>query len=63
MQQWKSLGSLQEKEVCSCILTNLFNEYQFHYKYPQKELQLTGSLFGGVIERGIVDGKALGVGL
>lgn len=47
----------------ACLITNLYNEYQFHSKYPEKELQMTGTLFGGVIEREIVEGKTLQIGL
>jgi len=32
-------------------------------KYPVKELVLTGQLFGGILERGLVDGKSLQIGL
>lgn len=63
MHQWKNFGNLQEKELYACIVTNLFNEYQFHSKYPLKELQMTGALFGGVIDRGLVEGKTLLIGL
>lgn len=32
-------------------------------KYPKKELELTGQLFGGVLERGLVDGGSMRIGL
>ncbi|CAD8056662.1 unnamed protein product [Paramecium sonneborni] len=63
MLQWKTQGSIQEKEVYACIITNLYNEYQFHLKYPKKELELTGQLFGGVLERGLVEGQSVQIGL
>lgn len=63
MSQWKTSGTLIEKEVFSCIITNLYNEYQYHTKYPHKELMLTGQLFGAVLERGFVEGKSLSIGL
>ncbi|CAD8144744.1 unnamed protein product [Paramecium octaurelia] len=63
MVQWKTQGSIQEKEVYACIITNLYNEYQFHLKYPKKELELTGQLFGGVLERGLVEGQSIQIGL
>jgi CCR4-NOT transcription complex subunit 1 len=56
MVQWKTLGSLQDKEVYACIITNLYNEYQYHSRYPLEELQMTGTLFGGLIDKGYSEG-------
>lgn len=36
------------------MLRNLFEEYRFFPQYPDKELQITAQLFGGIIERGLV---------
>ena len=36
------------------MLRNLFEEYKFFPQYPEKELQITAQLFGGIIEQGLV---------
>ena len=37
-----------------CMLRNMFEEYKFFPQFPEKELQITGQLFGGIIEHGLV---------
>ena len=41
------------QEVYECMLRNLFEEYQFFPKYPDRELHTTAVLFGGIIEKGL----------
>ncbi|KAK8742070.1 hypothetical protein OTU49_002091, partial [Cherax quadricarinatus] len=53
----------REREVYSCMLRNLFEEYRFFPTYPDKELFTTARLFGGIIEQGLVEYMALGVAL
>ncbi len=36
------------------MLRNLFEEYRFFPQYPDKELNTTAVLFGGIIEQGLV---------
>lgn len=45
----------REREVYSCMLRNLFEEYRFFPTYPDKELFTTARLFGGIIEQGLVE--------
>lgn len=45
----------REREVFGCMLRNLFEEYRFFPQYPEKELHITAQLFGGIIERGLVN--------
>lgn len=45
----------REREVHHCMLRNLLEEYKFFPQYPEKELQITAQLFGGMIERNLVD--------
>lgn len=42
----------REVDIYSCIIHNLFDEYRFFPKYPEKELQITACLFGGIIAQG-----------
>lgn len=53
----------RERDVYSCMLRNLFEEYKFFPTYPDKELFTTARLFGGIIEQGLVEYMALGVAL
>ncbi|XP_065578848.1 CCR4-NOT transcription complex subunit 1-like isoform X2 [Artemia franciscana] len=53
----------REREVFSCMLKNLFEEYRFFPQYPEKELNVTAQLFGGIIEHGLVTYMALGIAL
>ena len=36
------------------MLKNMFDEYRFFPQFPEKELQITGQLFGGIIDQGLV---------
>lgn len=45
----------RERDVYSCMLRNLFEEYKFFPQYPDKELHITAQLFGGIIERGLMN--------
>ena len=40
-------------------IKNLFEEYKFYTNYPERELNLTAQLFGGLFERGLFQGQAL----
>lgn len=45
----------REREVHHCMLRNLLEEYKFFPQYPDKELQITAQLFGGMIEKNLID--------
>ncbi|XP_011335843.1 CCR4-NOT transcription complex subunit 1 isoform X2 [Ooceraea biroi] len=55
LKKFQDSGSRREREVFNCMLRNLFEEYRFFPQYPEKELQITAQLFGGIIERGLVN--------
>ena len=42
------------QDLFVCMLRNMFEEYQFFPRFPERELQITGKLFGGIIEHGLV---------
>ncbi|XP_035217967.1 CCR4-NOT transcription complex subunit 1-like [Stegodyphus dumicola] len=44
----------REREVFSCMIRNLFEEYRFFPQYPDKELITTAQLFGGIIDQNLV---------
>lgn len=54
LQRFKESNIRREQEVYQCMLRNLFEEYRFFSHYPEKELQITAQLFGGIIERNLV---------
>ena len=56
-------GGRRERDVFSCMVHNLFDEYRFFPKYPDKELRITALLFGTLIARRLVQGAPLGVAL
>ena len=45
----------RERDVHHCMLRNLLEEYKFFPQYPDKELQITAQLFGGMIDKNLVD--------
>ncbi|XP_044732731.1 CCR4-NOT transcription complex subunit 1 isoform X2 [Chrysoperla carnea] len=64
LKKFQESPSKREREVFNCMLRNLFEEYRFFPQYPDKELQITAQLFGGIIERGLVTSyMALGLAL
>lgn len=53
----------RERDVFSCMVHNLFDEYKFFPKYPEKELRITAVLFGQLILHNLVSNITLGVAL
>jgi CCR4-NOT transcription complex subunit 1 len=43
------------------MIHNLFDEYRFFPKYPEKELQVTACLFGGIIAHNVLSNIRLGI--
>ncbi|KAI6187815.1 CCR4-Not complex component [Aphelenchoides besseyi] len=43
-----------QRELLSCLLKNLFDEYRFFAEYPERELRTTAKVYGGIIREGIV---------
>jgi CCR4-NOT transcription complex subunit 1 len=54
LQRFQDSPIRREREVHHCMLRNLLEEYKFFPQYPEKELQITAQLFGGMIERSLV---------
>lgn len=42
-------GSAKEQQVYACMVHNLFDEYRFFPKYPEKERHITALLLGGLV--------------
>ena len=59
----KASSQARERQVAACMIHNLFDEYRFFAKYPDKELAITAALFGGLVQRGLVAGRWLDLAL
>ena len=44
-------GTPRERQLYACMVHNLFDEYRFFNKYPDKELHITALLFGGLVRQ------------
>lgn len=47
----------------ACMIHNLFDEYRFFPRYPERELLITGRLFGSLIQHHLVSSITLGIAL
>ena len=63
LKQFKVSGSARENDIFACMIHNLFDEYRFFSKYPEKELRITGILFGLLIKEQLVSSITLGIAL
>ena len=63
LKRFKSSGNTKENEIFACMVHNLFDEYRFFAKYPERELRITGILFGTLIEEQLVSSITLGIAL
>ena len=63
LKRFKISGDARENEIFACMIRNLFDEYRFFSKYPEKELRITGILFGTLIKEQLVNSITLGIAL
>ena len=63
LKRFKISGDSRENEIFACMIRNLFDEYRFFSKYPEKELRITGILFGTLIKEQLVNSITLGIAL
>lgn len=63
LQRFKHSKDKRENQIFSCMVHNLFDEYQFFPKYPQRELTITSVIFGSLIQYQLVIYEALGIAL
>eukprot|EP01044_Picomonas_judraskeda_P004445 COSAG03_NODE_390_length_8302_cov_70.582317_4_plen_394_part_00 len=63
LQGFKNSTNPREQDIFKCMIHNLFDEYRFFPKYPDKELKITGILFGSLIQHGLVSSITLGIAL
>lgn len=55
LKRFQESANKRERDIHYCMLRNLLEEYRFFPQYPDKELQITAQLFGGMIEKNLVD--------
>lgn len=63
LRVFKSSKDFREKEVYLCMIHSLFDEYRFFRKYPEMELQITGVLFGTLINNLLLEDDHLALAL
>ncbi|KAJ3024175.1 hypothetical protein HKX48_005578 [Thoreauomyces humboldtii] len=63
LQRFKTSENPREQDTYRCMVHNLFDEYKFFPRYPEKELAITSVLFGAMIQNQIVTSRALGMAL
>ena len=63
LKRFKTSTVKNELDIFRCMIHNLFDEYRFFHKYPEKELQVTGRLFGTLIQQHLVSNFTLGIAL
>ena len=51
----------REQQVYACMVHNLFDEYRYFPKYPDKPLLTTALLFGALVQHGLVSNITLGM--
>lgn len=60
LKQLKTSTEKKDQEIFRCMIHNLYDECRFFHKYPDKELQITGRLFGAIIQHQLVSSITLG---
>uniref|UniRef100_A0A183BRX3 CCR4-NOT transcription complex subunit 1 n=1 Tax=Globodera pallida TaxID=36090 RepID=A0A183BRX3_GLOPA len=54
LKGFRHSGNIKERELLLCVVKNLFDEYRFFREYPERELQTTAEVYGGIIREEIV---------
>ncbi|KAK4519925.1 uncharacterized protein ATC70_010169 [Mucor velutinosus] len=63
LTQFSTASDAREQDIFACMIHNLFDEYHFFPKYPDKELAITSILFGSLIQSQLVSYAPLGIAL
>ncbi|KAL1530185.1 hypothetical protein AB1Y20_001101 [Prymnesium parvum] len=54
LKRFQASSSTHEHQVYACMVHNLFDEYRYFPKYPDKPLRTTALLFGALVQHGLV---------
>lgn len=63
LAQFKESSVKRENKIFECMIANLFEEYRFFPKYPERQLKIAAILFGSVIKNQLVTHLTLGIAL
>lgn len=63
LARFKESPDKREKSIFECMIANLFEEYKFFSKYPERQLKIAAVLFGSLIKHQLVTHITLGIAL
>ncbi|XP_019056501.1 PREDICTED: CCR4-NOT transcription complex subunit 1-like [Tarenaya hassleriana] len=63
LAQYKDSPVKREKAIFECMIGNLFEEYRFFPKYPERQLKIAAILVGSVIKHQLITSITLGIAL
>ncbi|KAB1225230.1 CCR4-NOT transcription complex subunit 1 [Morella rubra] len=63
LARFKESSVKREQSIFECMIANLFEEYRFFPKYPERQLKIAAVLFGSVIKHQLVTHLTLGIAL
>jgi CCR4-NOT transcription complex subunit 1 len=63
LKEFRNSRNVRDQKIYACMIHNLFDEYRFFPKYPDKELLITGMLFGALIQHRLISALPLGFAL
>ncbi|KAK9910902.1 hypothetical protein M0R45_034838 [Rubus argutus] len=63
LSRFKDSPVQREQSIFECMIANLFEEYRFFPKYPERQLKIAAILFGSVIKEQLVTHLTLGIAL
>ncbi|XP_021748044.1 CCR4-NOT transcription complex subunit 1-like isoform X1 [Chenopodium quinoa] len=63
LTRFKESSDKRELSIFECMIANLFEEYRFFPKYPERQLGIAAELFGSIIKHQLVTHLTLGIAL
>ncbi|XAR63221.1 hypothetical protein NMG60_11023087 [Bertholletia excelsa] len=63
LARFKESSEKREQSIFDCMIGNLFEEYKFFPKYPERQLKIAAVLFGSLIKHQLVTHITLGIAL
>ncbi|KAI3986448.1 hypothetical protein MKX01_037730 [Papaver californicum] len=63
LARYKESPEKREQSIYECTIGNLFEEYKFFPKYPERQLRIAAVLFGSLIKHQLVTHLTLGIAL
>ncbi|XP_075501008.1 uncharacterized protein LOC142539437 isoform X2 [Primulina tabacum] len=63
LTRFKESPERREQLIFECMIANLFEEYKFFSKYPERQLKIAAGLFGSLIKHQLVTHLTLGIAL